>query len=146
MKNTMLRRLILLCSLLLSLGADRAAAADDALYRAWGGRAGIEAVMTDLVARLKADARVADFFRDSNAQHLASQLTDQLCQLAGGPCVYDGPTMHEAHAELDIGRAHFLALVELLQDSMAARGVPWRAQQAMLALLAPMHRDIVRPR
>ena len=45
--------------------------------------------------------------------------------------------------QLDIGKEHFNALVEVLQQSMDAKGVPFRAQNAMLARLAPMHRDII---
>jgi hemoglobin len=121
-------------------------AGDDSLYRAWGGKAGIRAVMDDFVPRLKSDPRIGSFFRDTNAQHLAGQLTEQLCQLAGGPCVYDGPDMKSAHEDMGVRRSHFHALVEVLQVSMAARGIPFPEQNRMLALLAPMHRDVVTAR
>lgn len=132
--------------LLATLALPTAHAADDSLYRAWGGKEGIRAVMDDFVPRLKADPRIGEFFKDTNAKHLASQLTDQLCQVAGGPCAYDGPDMKTAHAEMGVKRAHFNALVEQLQVSMAAKGIPFADQNRMLALLAPMHRDIVAPR
>jgi hemoglobin len=44
---------------------------------------------------------------------------------------------------LDINKGDFNRLVELLQASMAAQGVPFRAQTTLLARLAPMHRDII---
>lgn len=128
------------------LAASPANASDDSLYQAWGGKDGIRAVMDDFVPRLKADARIAAFFKDVNSKHLSSQLTEQLCQLAGGPCVYEGPDMKTAHAEMGVRRADFNALVEQLQASMAAKGIPFAAQNRMLALLAPMHRDIVSAR
>lgn len=141
-----LRSMLPMLALGLALATGPAAAAgDDVLYRAWGGKPGLAAVMDDFVQRLRRDTRTAAFFRETNAQHLAAQLTEQLCQLAGGPCVYDGPSMREAHAELGVTRADFLALVELLQDAMDAHAVPWPAQRSMLARLAPMHRDIVAP-
>ena len=118
-------------------------ATNDSLYLAWGGKAGIRGVMDDFVLRLKNDARIAAFFKETNGEHLAGQLTEQLCQLAGGPCVYEGPDMKTAHAEMGVRRADFNALVEQLQASMAAKGIPFAAQNRMLALLAPMHRDIV---
>ena len=37
----------------------------------------------------------------------------------------------------------FNALVEVLQASMAAQGVPFATQNRLLARLAPMHREIV---
>ena len=129
--------------LALLLAAAPARAQDDALFRALGGKAGIAAVMNDFVPRLKADTRIGAFFKDTNARHLADQLTDQVCQASGGPCVYDGPTMKESHAELQIRRADFNRLVELLQDTLQARGVPFAVQNRLLARLAPMHRDII---
>jgi hemoglobin len=44
---------------------------------------------------------------------------------------------------LKVNRAQFNALVENLQDAMAKNDVPSRTQNRLLALLAPMHRDIV---
>ena len=121
------------------------APADDSLYQAWGRRDGIQAVMDDFFTRLQADPRTGPFFKDAGRKHLVKQLTDQLCQLAGGPCVYDGPTMAEAHHGQDIRKRDFNALVEVLQQSMEAQGIAFGAQNRMLARLAPMHRDIVKP-
>jgi hemoglobin len=144
------RLLVSLAGLALGLAAHLSVAqtappAHDALYRAWGGQAGIRAVMEDFVPRLMADPRTAPFFKKANRDNLVNRLTEQLCQEAGGPCVYGGVPMKLAHEELEIGRRDFNALVEVLQQSMEARGIPFAAQNAMLARLAPMHRDIVTP-
>ena len=116
------------------------------LFDALGQKAGIRSLMDDFALRLKADARIGNQFKETNLAQLASQLTDQVCQLAGGPCVYKGPDMKEAHANMDVTRAHFNALVEVLQQSMDARSVPFARQNQLLALLAPMHRDVVNAR
>ena len=113
------------------------------LYQAFGEEAGIRSLMDDFVVRLKADPRIGEQFKDTNLTNLAKSLSDQLCQLSGGPCVYKGPDMKTAHAERDTTRAQFNALVEVLQQSMNARGIPFTRQNQMLALLAPMHRDVV---
>jgi hemoglobin len=120
-----------------------AIAADDALYRAFGQKPGINALMIDFYDRLKIDARTAPFFKDTNRDHVVEQLTDQLCQLSGGPCVYRGAPMDKVHRDLDIAKRDFNALVEVLQHAMDAKGIAFRDQNRMLALLAPMHRDIV---
>lgn len=124
--------------------ADKAK--DDSLFRAFGGEPGLNAVMADFVPRLIADAQIGRHFKSTNREHLARQLAAQVCQLAGGPCTYEGPAMGPAHEGMGITRADFNRLVELLQASMAARGVPFSAQNRLLALLAPMHREIVEPR
>ena len=116
------------------------------LYEAFGEKSGIQSVMTGFVQRLRADPRIGEQFAETRLDNLASQLGDQLCQLSGGPCVYKGPDMKTAHSNMDVTRAHFNALVEVLQQSMDARGIPFTRQNQMLALLAPMHRDVVNTR
>ena len=130
------------CSFCAPAGAQ-ARPADDSLYRAWGGKAGIRAVMEDFVPRLEADPRIGRFFRKDGRERLVSMLTEQLCQESGGPCKYTGAPMGPVHESLNIGKAEFNALVEVLQVSMDAKGIPFRAQNGMLARLAPMHREIV---
>jgi len=51
--------------------------------------------------------------------------------------------MKSGHADLGITKADFNALVEVLQTSMDAKGITFRSQNQLLALLAPMHRDII---
>ncbi len=141
------RHTALACLLLASAAAfadaQPAPPAEDSVYQAWGGKAGIRAVMDDFVPRLLADPRTAPFFKKANRENLTTQLTDQLCQEAGGPCVYKGVPMKLAHEEHDIRRRDFNALVEILQQAMDAKGIPFAAQNGMLARLAPMHREIV---
>ena len=51
--------------------------------------------------------------------------------------------MKKPHSGVDITVADFNALVEVLQQSMDAQGIPFGAQNRLLAKLAPMHREIV---
>lgn len=51
--------------------------------------------------------------------------------------------MKSAHADMDINKGHFNALVEVLQSAMDAQGIPFVQQNRLLALLAPMHRDVI---
>ena len=141
------------CTAVLALGiacgsaaSAQGPAADDRLYRAWGGKAGIRAVMEDFVPSLVADPRIGHFFSDDGRERLIALLTDQLCQLSGGPCVYDGAPMAEVHASMGITKGDFNALVALLQRSMQAQRIPFSAQNGMLARLAPLHREIIDPK
>lgn len=141
-----MRPLILAAALLLGAAASaQTAPANDALYQAWGGKDGIRAVVDDFVPRLFDDPRTARFFKGVDRDNLTVQLTDQLCQQSGGPCVYKGKDMKLIHEDLDIRHGDFNALVEILQQSMDARGIPFAAQNGMLARLAPMHREIITP-
>lgn len=123
----------------------QAADATPTLYAALGERPGLERLMTEFVGRLRADPRIGSLFKDTNATHLANQLRDQLCEIADGPCKYEGPSMKRAHEGMGLNRGHFNALVEVLQDTMQAQKVPFAVQNRLVARLAPMYRDIVEP-
>lgn len=129
-----------------SMAAAAMPAADAGLYQALGERAGIERVVADLLRRATADSRISAQFKDTNLPQLQARLTDQICAATGGPCRYTGADMKSAHANLDIRKSDFNALVEDLQAAMDANGVPFSAQTRLLALLAPMHRDVVNTR
>ena len=121
----------------------QASTATNALLAAFGHREGLARLTTVVVDRAKADARIGHFFKDVSAKHLSQQLADQFCALLSGPCVYDGETMKKSHQDLNIARKDFLALVELLQQAMDEQGIAFSAQNRLLALLAPMHREVV---
>jgi hemoglobin len=116
---------------------------NDVLYKTFGEKPGLVALMDDFMVRLMTDPRTRPFFEPANRDHVKKELVEQFCQVTGGPCVYKGVDMKNAHAELEIRKSHFNALIEVLQQSMDARGIPFRAQNQLLAQLAPMHRDII---
>ena len=93
--------------------------------------------------RLLADPRMNPFFKDVDAAQFKQQLTAQLCEVSGGPCKLKDANMKKVHAGVDITRTDFNAMVEVLQQSMDARGIPFATQSRLLARLAPMHREIV---
>ncbi|QJR28887.1 group I truncated hemoglobin [Limnobacter profundi] len=119
------------------------ASSEKSLYEQLGGKESIRLMMDDFVVRLKADPRIGDQFAATDAERLASQLTDQVCEATGGPCKYVGLDMKSAHAGMTITKAHFNALVEVLQTSMNQYKVPFDVQLEVLSMLAPMHRDVI---
>lgn len=129
-------------SLAAAVGAQTAPA-DPALFHVFGDKPGLVKLMDDFMLRLEADPRTGPHFKEANKERIKEQLVDQFCQVTGGPCTYKGADMKSAHANLDIGKRDFNALVEVLQQAMDAQGIPFRAQNQLLAQLAHMHRDII---
>ena len=123
--------------------AGAPAPADDTLFRALGGQAGIDRIVGEFVPRLVADPRTGEFFKKTDQAHLKAMLALQFCVVSGGGCTYTGLPMKKAHENIDVSKGDFNALVEVLQTSMSAQGVPFSTQNQLLARLAPMHRDIV---
>jgi hemoglobin len=147
MKKSLVSLAIAACALM-TAGASSAQVAqkDDQLYKAFGEKAGLVSLMDDFMVRLLADPRTGPHFKPANQQRVKEQLVDQFCALGGGPCEYKGADMKSSHANLDIKKSDFNALVEVLQQSMDAKGIPFTRQNQMLALLAPMNRDIITPK
>ncbi|HEY4067530.1 MAG TPA: group 1 truncated hemoglobin [Burkholderiaceae bacterium] len=123
--------------------AQTAPPTDDALYRQLGGQPGLVKLTDDFMTRLLADPRMNPFFKDVDQKVFKSQLADQLCEVSGGPCTFKGKDMKKVHEGQDITKSNFNALVEVLQQSLDAQGIPFTAQNKLLAKLAPMHREIV---
>jgi len=112
-------------------------------YDAFGGQAGIEALVDDLMIRMLEDPRINFQFAETDLARLRDKLVEQFCVETGGPCRYTGLSMQESHAGRNIDDRQFYALVEDLVDAMEARGIPVGAQNRLLKRLAPMHRDVV---
>jgi hemoglobin len=116
---------------------------DDKLYHAFHEQAGIGRIVDDLVDRSVADPRIADIFKATDLERLRRTLKEQVCYLLAGPCAYTGRDMATAHKDQGVQNADFNALVENLQKAMDKEGVPFRAQNRLLAKLAPMQRSVV---
>lgn len=123
--------------------ASSVPAGDAALYDALGGQPALVTLVDDVTRRLTTDPRSARLFEDVDLVKFKTQLVAQLCAVSGGPCIYRGKDMKTAHAGIDVTKAHFNALVEMMQDAMDAQGIAFRVQNQLLARLAPMHRAVV---
>ncbi|WP_417449382.1 group I truncated hemoglobin [Kordiimonas sp.] len=131
---------ILMTALLLTTATPAMAGS---LYDDLGGLETIQRFTARLVELTFKDPRTAEQFRQTKKDRLEKLLVDQFCDLAGGPCKYKGVNMKKSHIKLGITEREFNALVEQLQQAMDEENVPFHTQNRLLALLAPMKRDIV---
>lgn len=119
------------------------AAGNDAVFQDFGGKAGIGKVIDDFLGIWQADPRIGGVLKDADIERLGALLKEQFTQLTGGPAVYSGKDMKTVHHDMGLRNADFNALAEDLQQAMDKNGVPSRAQNKLLAKLAPMEHDIV---
>lgn len=113
------------------------------LYERLGGQKAIVAVVDDFVANVAADNRINEFFARSDIPRLKRLLVEQICGGTGGPCTYTGRDMKIAHRGMGVRQAHFNALVEDLVKTLDKYKVPEKEQKELLAIRAPMSKDIV---
>lgn len=116
------------------------------LYERLGGLPAIRAVVDDFVGNVAADRRINGFFANTNIPRLKRLLVEQICAGTGGPCTYTGRDMRTAHRGMGVRNRDFDALVQNLAKSLNKFKVPAREQRELVAILAPMRRDIVQRR
>ncbi len=115
----------------------------DHVFKAFHGKEGIDRIIDDFVIRITTDPRIAERFKNSNLVRLRFELKAQVCYLVGGPCAYTGKDMKSAHTGMNLRNRDFNALAEDLQFSMDKEHVNFRAQNRLIAKLAPMQHAIV---
>ena len=121
--------------------------ASPTLYEKIGGAAKCKAIAEEFTAAILADDRINFTFAESDVKKFTQLFYEQLCNVTGGPCKYTGRDMHEAHAKLAINEAQFNAIAEDLYIGFEKAHVPYRLQNKVMVILAPMetgHRQTAR--
>ncbi len=116
---------------------------DPSVLAAFHGQDGIRRVVNDLVDRNVADPRISEIFKATDLVRLRRTLFEQVCYLLDGGCTYTGRDMTSSHKDLGLQASDMNALVENLQLAMDKERVRFSAQNRLLAILAPMKRDVV---
>jgi hemoglobin len=113
------------------------------LFERLGGMSAISAVVDDFAGNVLNDPRVNKKFAKSNAPRLLANLKDFVCYATGGPCVYKGLNMKDAHKNMGTTAGEFNALVEDLVKTLNKFNVPAAEQKELLTALAGLRGDIV---
>ena len=117
--------------------------ADDTLFTEMGGQPGIDRLVEVSIGNYLKDDRIKSTFDESNMERVRAEFKVQFCQVAGGPCTYDGHDMAAAHKGLHLTNADFNAVVEDLQAAMDSCGISFTTQNRFLARLAPYQHQVV---
>jgi hemoglobin len=135
-----LARLVAVSALLLISAGARA---DKTLYEAMGGEPALRSAVEHFADLVQTDDRINFTFAEADMSKFKKLIFEQLCNLSGGPCQYTGRDMRTSHAKLNINNAEFNSLAEDLYMALDRAGIPYRLQNKLMALLAPMQHDIV---
>ncbi|PVZ20592.1 MULTISPECIES: group 1 truncated hemoglobin [unclassified Pseudomonas] len=136
---------LIFASLLLAACAQspRQPPADPSLYQALGGKPGITRLVEAMLINVAQDPRIVSHFKNVDPVRLRDKLVEKFCVETGGPCVYSGDSMAEAHKGQNISKAEFNALVEDLLKAMDSQGVPVPVQNRLIARLAPQREEVI---
>jgi len=113
------------------------------LYQEIGGKKTLNNVFGLAVARIYKDPVLAPHFKGVPKKYIRKKLVLQTCELIGGPCIYDGKSMHEAHKDELVTDAQFYRLVEHVQSAMRDIGLTYQQENQILQKLAQLKNSIV---
>ena len=119
------------------------------LYDRLGGVYAIASVVDDFIERilvndvLNANPAVNKARQTVPKAGLKYRVTELVCQVTGGPCVYSGRSMKDSHAHLNITEAEWDALVKDFVASLNHFKVPEKEQAELLAIVGATKGDIV---
>ena len=119
---------------------------EDTLYRRLGGYDVIAAVIDEFLSRFRSDPRLSRYGggRSLDSRQRTRQLiVEQICSLAGGPCVYTGRDMKTSHAGLGITEAEWQANLQHASAALERHGVALREKEEFLAIFQRYKDDIV---
>jgi hemoglobin len=126
--------------------AETKAAPAPTLYKRLGGYDALAAVTDDFLGRLAADKQLGRFFVGASAdsqKKIRQHIVDQLCNLTGGPCLYIGRPMKQAHAGLAITESDWKIAVDLLVATLDKFKVPAKEKGEVLGAVSSLKGDIV---
>jgi hemoglobin len=118
------------------------AKAEESLYQQLGGQSAVELMTTKLLDRILTNPKIDFLFKETDREDLHIKIVNQVCMETGGPCVYEGLDMVEAHSGMAIKYAEFDIFVEDFILAMEDAQIPFRLQNKVLAVFAPMREDI----
>ena len=137
-------------SLLLSLGllmmvtaCKTTSVLEASLYQRIGGKEMLYTISSQTLDKVAQNPATKRSFEGVKMATLKQSLADFLCVQTGGDCVYEGETMKNSHAELNITTAEFELMVQDLRDTLDANHIGTHEKNELLKILAPMKRDVV---
>lgn len=144
----MRKRLPLLAATLALAGSTLLAEAPAAptLYKRLGGYDAIAAVVDNFVPRLVADPQLGHFFQGHGTEsqmRIRQLVVDLLCQKTGGPCVYIGRPLRNAHAGLGISELDWQTAIKHLAATLDALKVSAKEKDELLAVIALLKPEVV---
>lgn len=124
------------------LACSLATKAADTLYQQLGGQAAIELITSKLLDRILTNPKIDFLFKETDREDLHQKIVDQICMETGGPCQYEGLDMVEAHSGMEIKYSEYDVFVEDFILAMEDADIPFRLQNKVLAIFAPMREDV----
>jgi hemoglobin len=101
-------------------------------YEQLGGENKLRPVINDFVDRVFDDIMIGFFFRKAKKERIKLFEYQLAAELLGGPVVYEGRPLHEAHAQHRIMGGQFARRTQILRETLKDHQIPENVQAIWL--------------
>jgi hemoglobin len=108
-----------------------------------GGAPSVTAAVDQFYTRVLADPELEGYFVDSDLRRLKAHQRRFIATALGGPEIFSGRSMKDAHAGRGITGVHFDRVVSHLAETLAELGLPADTIGEIASALLPLRTDIV---
>lgn len=113
------------------------------VYQSLGGYQKVEEIADNYIMEIEKDPVIFEYFKESDVERYRAKIIEHICHHTGGPCEYTGDDMQRVHDGMNITESDFNRGVDLLINAMNTADIPYRVQNKVLAIFAPMRKDII---
>lgn len=114
------------------------------LYERLGGTEGITNIASDVVDNHVANAKVSKRFADSDIPAFKQRAAEFFIAGSGGPQVYDGKSMLDAHRGMNISDEEFLAAVDDVMNALDKNAIGEAEKAEVLYIFYQLRPEVVR--
>ena len=124
-------------------------AQEKSLYERLGGVKPISLVVDDFINRLvandilNANPMIKEGRKHSPDAYLKFQVTNLVCQVSGGPCIYTGLGMKESHTHMNITENEWQVMRDEFKKTLDKFQVPEKEQKELFDIVESTKKDIV---
>ena len=125
---------------------DAGPPAPKSLFERLNGKEGIDKLVDSLVQNVSADGKLKKSFskiKGDKLDNFKKSLSEQICEISGGPCKYAGKDMKSAHDNISINDGQWDAFVQDFSAAMDENKIEENDKNELMALFAPLRSDIV---
>ena len=115
----------------------------ESLYNKYGGFETVSKVIHGFYDKVLASDTLKAYFEGMDTQRLIDHQTKFFCDIMGGPIAFEGRTLAQIHANMDITEGAFKEVAELLEETFEDFGVEENDIETLMMIVADVKEQIV---
>jgi len=115
----------------------------ESLYDKYGGFETVSKVVHGFYDKISTSDSLKPYFEGMNTQLLIDHQTKFFCDIMGGPVAFEGRTLAQIHANMNVTEEAFAEVAELLEETFEDFGVEESDIETLMSIVSDVKDQIV---